>query len=131
MTTKSLFDIIDGWTLIFDRGDFEITLNEVSSCFYKLKVTFLLLEDLWDLLEMMDEPLEFMTNERMSFLIEKLLRDEARERVAKFVQVEFSGPPEYKIQVLNTEETIAQFPSWFKDYNGITWDEAKSRLFDK
>jgi len=128
---KSLFDILDSWTLIFDRGAAEITLNEISDSFYKHKVTFLFLEDLWDLLEMMDDPLEFMTDERMSYLIEKILRDEEKEKIARFVQVEISGSPEYKIEVLNVEETIAQFPSWFKDYDGLTWDEAKSRLFDK
>ena len=130
MTTRSFFDILDSWTLIFDRGAFEITLNEMSTFFYKQKVTFLLLEDLWDLLELMDDPLEFMTDERMSLLIENQLRDEAKERVAKFVQVEISGPPEHKIEVLNVEETINKFPSWFKKYDGITWDDAKSRLFD-
>lgn len=128
---KSLFDILDSWTLIFDRGTAEITLNEISGSFYKHKVTFLLLEDLWDLLEMMDDPLEFMTDERMSYLIEKILRDEEKERVAKFVQVEIPELPEYKIEVLNVEEAIAQFPSWFKEYDGMTWDEGMSRLFDK
>lgn len=130
MATRSLFDILDSWTLIFDRGTFEITLNEVSDQFYKHKVTFLLLEDLWDLLELMDDPLEFMTNERMSLLIENQLRDERKERVSQFVQVEISGPPEHKIEVLNVEETIAKFPSWFKKYDGMTWDDAKSSLFD-
>jgi hypothetical protein len=130
MTTRSLFDIIDSWTLFFDRGKYEITLNAISDSFYKRKVTFLLLENLWDLLEMMDDPLEFMTDDRMMHLIEKLLRDEERERVAKFVQVEISGPPEHKIEVLNTDETIAQFPSWFKEYDGMTWDDFKSSLFD-
>ena len=127
---KSLFDIIDSWTLIFDRVTFEITLNEVSDQFYKRKVTFLLLEDLWDLLELMDDSSEFMTDERMSYLIEKQLRDERKERVSKFVQVEISGPPEHKIEVLNVEETIIKFPSWFKKYDGMTWDDAKSSLFD-
>ncbi len=94
------------------------------------KVTFLLLEDLWDLLELMDDPLEFMTNERMSLLIENQLRDERKERVSKFVQVEISGPPEHKIEVLNVEETIAKFPSWFRKYDGMTWDDTKSSLFD-
>ena len=117
--------------MIFDRGAFEITLNEISTFFYKQKVTFLLLEDLWDLLELMDDPLEFMTNERMSNLVERQLRDEEKERVAKFVQVEISGPPEHKIEVLNVMETIAKFPSWFKKYDGMTWDDAMSSLFDK
>ena len=130
MTTRSFFDILDSWTLIFDRGTFEITLNKVSDQFYKRKVTFLLLEDLWDLLELMDDPLEFMTNERMSLLIENQLRDERKERVSKFVQVEISGPPEHKIEVLNVEETIAKFPSWFRKYDGMTWDDTKSSLFD-
>jgi hypothetical protein len=108
----------------------EITLNEVSKQFYERKVKFMLLEDLWDLLEMMDDPLEFMTDIRMSALIEKQLRDEVKEKVAKFVQIEFSGPSEVKFEVLNVDETITQFPEWFEDYDGMTWDDAKSSLFD-
>lgn len=127
---KSLFDIIDGWTLIFDRASMEITLNMVSKSFYKRKVKFTLLEDLWDLLEMMDDPLEFMTNIRMSNLIEKLLRDEDWADVAKFVQIDFVGLPEPKIEVLNVEDTISQFPDWFEDYDGMTLDDAYSSLFD-
>ena len=128
---KTLFDIIDGWTLIFDRAEMEITLNEVSKPFYEHKVKFMLLEDLWDLLEMMDNPQEFMTNERMSYLIEKLLHDEEKQKIAKFVQLEISKPPEYKIEVLNVEEAVDQFPSWFQEYDGMTWDDAMSSLFDK
>jgi hypothetical protein len=123
---KSLFDIIDGWTLIFDRAELEITLNSVSKPFYERKVKFMLLEDLWDLLEMMDDPLEFMTDLRMSHLIEKLLRDEERETVAQFVQIELPS-----MNVLNVEEIIAKFPGWFEKYDGMTLDESFSSLFDK
>ena len=80
---------------------------------------------------MMDDPLEFMTDERMAYLVEKILRDEKKQRVAKFVQLEISRPPEPKIEVLNVEETIARFPTWFKEYDGMTWDDAKSSFFDK
>ncbi|MGY5864337.1 MAG: hypothetical protein RTV41_07015 [Candidatus Thorarchaeota archaeon] len=129
--TKTLFDILDSWTLIFDRGFAEITLNEVSSAFYEKKVVFRLIEDLWDIMERYDDPLEFMTEGRMMSLIEKLLRDEENERIAKFVELELSGPPHYSIKVLNVDETITQFPSWFKEYDGMTWDDFTSSLFDK
>ncbi|MFW9794218.1 MAG: hypothetical protein ACFFEE_07950 [Candidatus Thorarchaeota archaeon] len=128
---KSLFDIIDGWTLFFDRGLVEITLNEVSSAFYKHKVMFLLLEDIWDILERFDDPSEFMTEKRLMMLIEQVLRDEKKEQVAQFVEIEVSDPPDFNLDVLNVEETIAKFPSWFKQYNGITWDEFSSNLLDK
>ena len=122
---KTLFEIIDAWTLIFDRASMEITLNRVAEPFYERKVKFMLLEDLWDLLEMMDDPQEFMTDIRMSNLIEKLLRDEAKENVARFVQLEL---PELK--VLNAEETITQFPDFFEDYDGMTLSDSFSSLFD-
>jgi len=122
---KTLFDIIDGWTLIFDRAELEITLNRVSQSFYERKVKFMLLEDLWDLLEMMDDPLEFMTDIRMSNLIEKLLRDEVKATVARFVQLELPG-----LNVLNAEETIAQFPDFFEDYDGMTLSDAWLSFFD-
>jgi hypothetical protein len=127
---KTLFDIVDGWTLIFDRAEMEITLNMVSKPFYERKVKFLLLEDLWDLLEMMDDPLEFMTDARMSNLIEKLLRDEGRAKVARFVQIDITKQPRLEMDVLNSDETLKQFPDWFDAYDGITWDDVKSSLFD-
>jgi hypothetical protein len=123
---RTLFDIIDGWTLLFNRTELENTLVEVSNPFYDEGVTFLLLEDLWDLLEKMDDPKEFMTDNRMEILIEKLLRDEDRARVAKFVQIEYPS-----LTVLNAKETIAKFLNWFEPYEDMTWDEAKSSLFDK
>lgn len=127
---KTFFDILDGWTLIFDRGAVEIILNEISQSFYKKKVVFQLLEDLWNLLEQYDDPTEFMTDERLSFLIEKLLRKEENEKIAKFVELELGGPPYYETKVLNIHETISKFPSWFKEYDGMTWDDVKSSLFD-
>jgi len=127
---KTFFDILDGWTLILDIGTVEVTLNEMSQAFYKKKVVFQLLEDLWDLVEQYVDPTEFMTEERFSFLIEKLLRKEENEEMARFVELELGGPPYYEIKVLNVDETIAQFPSKFKEYNGMTWDDAKSSLFD-
>ena len=128
---KTLFDILDSWTLILDRGAVEITLSDISSSFYQKKVVFLLLEDLWDILEQFDDPKEFMTVERMMVLVEKILRDEQKEEVAKFVEIDNSGPPYFKSTVLNVDETINQFPSWFKEYDGITWDEFSSSLLDK
>jgi hypothetical protein len=127
---KTFFDVLDGWTLIIDRGIVEITLNEVSQAFYKKKVVFQLVEDLWDLLEEFDDPTEFMTEDRMSLLVEKLLRNEENERIAKFVELELTESPYYSIKVLNVEETISRFPSWFKEYGGMTWDEVTSSLFD-
>ncbi|MHA2026847.1 MAG: hypothetical protein ACW98U_13190 [Candidatus Thorarchaeota archaeon] len=129
--TKTLFDILDSWTLIVDRGRVEITLNDISSSFYQKKVVFLLLEDIWDIIEQFDDPTEFMTEGRLMMLIEKILRDEQKEKVAKFVQVEESGPPYFKTTVLNVDETINQFPSWFRAYEGITWDEFSSSLLDE
>jgi hypothetical protein len=123
---RTLFDIIDGWTLLFNRTELENTLVEVSNPFYDEGVTFLLLEDLWDLLEKMDDPKEFMTDIRMSNLIEKLLRDEDKAKVAEFVQIEYPS-----LTVLNAKETIEKFPDWFEPYEGLTWDEAKSSMFDK
>lgn len=126
---KSLFDILDAWTLIFDRVEMEITLTDVSYPFNEKRLKFRLLEDLWDLFEMLDNPDEYMTDMRMSNLVVKFLRGEGRENVAKFVQIEVSGPPGLRMEVLNVEETIAQFPDWFEPLEGMTFDEFKSSLF--
>jgi hypothetical protein len=128
---KTFFEILDGWTLILERGTVEITLNEISQAFYKKGVVFQLMEDLWDLLEQYDDPTEFMTDERLSYMIEKLLRNEENEKIAKFVELELDGPPYYETKVLNVDETISKFPSWFKKYDGMTWDDFTSSLFDK
>ena len=47
---QTLFNIIDGWTLLFNRAELENTLVEVSNPFYDEDVKFMLLEDLWNLL---------------------------------------------------------------------------------
>ncbi|MFW9927065.1 MAG: hypothetical protein ACFFDM_09875 [Candidatus Thorarchaeota archaeon] len=128
---KTFFDVLDGWTLMVDRGTVEITLNEISRAFNEKRVVFQLLEDLWDLLEQYDEPTEFMTDERLSYLIEKLLRKDENEKIARFVELELSGPPYYETKVLNVDETISEFPTCFKEYTGMTWDDFKSSFFDK
>ncbi|MFW9834487.1 MAG: hypothetical protein ACFFEK_10865 [Candidatus Thorarchaeota archaeon] len=123
---RTLFDIINQWTLFYNETELENTLVEVSNPFNDEGVTFQLLEDLWDLLKKKDDSKESMTDIRMEILIDKLLGDEDRAKVAKFVQIDYPS-----LTVLNAKETIAKFPDWFEPYEGMTWDEAKSSLFDK
>lgn len=120
MTARSLFEILDSWTLKWDRPTIDLTLNEIATPFYNEKVAFMLIDRIWDILELIDDPLEFMTEERKMHQIEQLLREERVERVANFVQIEISESPEPKMAVLNVEETIAQFPSWFEKYEPIS-----------
>lgn len=131
MATQSLYAILDGWTLFWDSASIDITLNEIASAFYKQKVSFVLLDRVWDMLEYVDDPLEFMTDGEKMYYLEKLLSDEQFEEVARFVQIQVTNAPEHKISVMNAKETIAKFPSWFEEYEGITWDEYKSKLFDE
>ncbi len=117
--TSTLYDIIDTWTMKWDRGAIENTLKHVAAPFYKLKLVFFLLEEIWDLLEFVDDPMEFMTEERKIEQIEKLLGDSKIERAAKFVELEIVESPELKITVLNTEDVIAKHPSWFDKWDGV------------
>ncbi|MHA1963848.1 MAG: hypothetical protein ACXACG_06430 [Candidatus Thorarchaeota archaeon] len=119
MTARTLFEILDSWTLIWDRPTIDLTLNELATPFYDRKVTFMLIDKLWDMLELIDDPLEFMTEERKRYQIEQVLREKRVEQVANFVQIEISGSSEPKISVLNADETIAQFPSWFEKYEPV------------
>lgn len=59
---------------------------------------------------------------------EMLLRDEQFKQVAKFVRIESSGPPAFKITVLNIEEVVGRFPEWSEEFKGISWDEFGSSL---
>ena len=70
---KTLYDLIDAWTVTWDRGTIEITLEQVSAPFYKHKLVFFLIEKIWDALEFIDDPLEFMTEERKIQQIENIL----------------------------------------------------------
>jgi hypothetical protein len=126
----TLYDLIDTWTMKWDRAVVEITLNQVSAPFYKHKVVFFLLEEIWDILEIIDDPLEFMTEARKIQQIEKFLSSELNERAAKFVKVEVTESPRLEISVLNAEETIAQHPSWFEPWEGMTMSEFGSKLLD-
>ncbi|MFW9786984.1 MAG: hypothetical protein ACFFE2_00200 [Candidatus Thorarchaeota archaeon] len=128
---KSLFDIISAWTLFFNLDEMEDTLIQVSTQFNDKKVKFKLLEDLSDLHELMYDPNESMTDTRMSILIDRFIFEKEKQDVAQFVKIESSGPPEYRLEVLNIEETIAKFPDWFEPFEGMTWDDTRSRLLDK
>ena len=127
----TFFDIIDGWTLRWDRGTVEITLNDVSDVFYRLGKIFFLTEDLWNLLEVADDPSEFMTDARAVTLVEDLLRKEMAATAARAVQLEVPDSPEQKIRVLNAENVIKSHPYWFEVYEGMTLSDAYSSLIDK
>ena len=126
---KTLYDIIDSWTMNWDRSSIEITLEQVSAPFYKRKLVFFLLEEIWNALEFIDDPLEFMTEERKIKEIENILSSARNERAAKFVRVEIVESPKLKIAVLNAEKTITKNPGWFKPWEGVTWKEvAETKL---
>ena len=120
--TKTLYDIIDTWTMKWDREAIETTLKQVAAPFYKHKLVFFLLEEIYDTLEFIDDPMEFMTEERKIEQIEKLLGVGRIERAAKFVELEIVEAPELKIKVLNAEDVIAKHPGWFDKWDGVTWD---------
>ncbi len=111
--TTTLYDIIDTWTMKWDRVLIDSVLQQVAAPFYKRKLVFFLLEEIWDALEYIDDPLEFMTEARKIQQIENLLGYGKIERAAKFVKLEIVESPELKITVLNAEEAIAKHPSWF------------------
>jgi hypothetical protein len=116
--SKTLYDIMDSWTMIWDRGSIELTLQYVSAPFYEKKLIFFLLEEIWNMLEFTDDPLEFMTEERKIKQLENLLSNEEIELAAKSVQIEVIEFPEFKIIVQNTDDIISRYPLWFKP-----WDE--------
>jgi hypothetical protein len=114
--SKTLYDIMDSWTMTWDRESIELTLKYVSAPFYKHKLIFFLLEELWDLLECIDDPLEFMTDERKIKQLENLLSHEEIELAAKSVQIQVVESPEFKIIVQNVDDLISQYPLWFEPY---------------
>ncbi|MGY5872950.1 MAG: hypothetical protein RTV72_11935 [Candidatus Thorarchaeota archaeon] len=126
--SKTLYDIIDSWTMNWDRGVIEITLNQVSESFNKRKLVFFLIEQIWDALELIDDPLEFMTEARKIKQIEKILSSERNERAAKFVKIEVVESPRLMVTVLNAEETIAKNPGWFEPWEGMTWGDFSDKL---
>lgn len=117
---KTLYDIIDTWTMNWNRGAIESTLQQVATTFNERKLVFFLLEEIWDALEIIDDPLEFLTEERKIQQIEKLLSIKRNERAAKAVKLEIIESQELKIEVLNAEEVITENPSWFEKWERIT-----------
>ena len=120
--TTTLYDIIDKLTLKWDRGLIESILKQVSTPFYEHKLVFFLLEEIWDMLEFIDDPMEFMTEDRKIEQIEKLLGVSRIERAAKSVELEIVETPELKIKILNAEEVITKHPGWFTKRDEVTWD---------
>jgi len=117
---KTLYDIIDTWTMNWNRGAIESTLQQVADTFSERKLVFFLLEEIWDALEIIDDPLEFMTDERKIQHIENLLSIRRNERAAKAVKLEIVESPDVKIVVLNAEEVITNNPRWFEDWDGVS-----------
>jgi hypothetical protein len=112
-----LFDIIDQWTLIpWDKNKVEMTVTQISHTFYNMDKILLLLEEIWDILELVDSPTEYMTEERIKRRFELLLSDESVERCAKAIHIEMSFDSEPIIEVLNAKEIIEDHPEWFDDY---------------
>ncbi|TFH05192.1 MAG: hypothetical protein E4H14_13245 [Candidatus Thorarchaeota archaeon] len=128
--SMTFYDLIDSWTMNWNRGTIEITLEQVSAPFYKRKLIFFLIEEIWNALEFIDDPLEFMTEERKINQIEKILSSERNERAAKFVKLEVIESPELMISVLNAEETIAKHPGWFEPWEGLTLGESGDKLIE-
>jgi len=119
----SLYDVIDKWTTDWNRPSIETILDQVSTQFYEHKFVFFLFEKIWDALELIDDPLEFMTEERKVRQIENILSSERNERAAKFVKLEVVEYPRLKITILNADETIAKHPGWFAPLERVTLDE--------
>lgn len=114
---KTLYDVIDQWTLIpWDRILVETTVSQISNIFYEKDKILMLLEEIWDILELVDNPSEFMTEERIKRHFELLLSDESVERCAKSIQLEMTNGPKPMIEVLNADAIIADHPEWFEDY---------------
>ena len=123
---KTLYEVIDSWTTEWDIGLIEIILNMVAEEFYKHKHTFYLLEDIWNVLDLTDGPLEFLMGKELG----DFLRKERNEQAAKSVRLEITEPPRLTVNVLNAQELIATHPDWFKPWEGMTLSEFGAKLFD-
>ena len=128
--TTTLYDLIDSWTMKWDRAIIEVTLNQIADPFYKHKLIFFVLEEIWNILELIDDPLEFMTEARKIQQIEKLLSSDLNEYAAKSVMVKVVESPRLEYIVLNAEELIKEHPDWFEPWEGMTLSEFGDKLFD-
>ncbi len=131
MTRHSLYYILEGWSYLLDRGEAEITLNQIADCFHKRKVNFLLIEQFYDSLKWFETSSEGLTDDEIMYRIGNMLGNKEFSAVTKFIQIENSGPPYYTISVANIDETIAQFPTWFEEFTGMTLDDFSKKLFGK
>jgi hypothetical protein len=128
---KTLYDMMDDWTLVWDDIEVEMALTQLSREFSKHGVVFFVLEHLWDMYEATQDPREYMIDERKMTLIVGLLRDEGVEQAARALEIETEGPPNFKMSPLNIEQLITENPSWFRDFEGPTLEEAYDSLSDK
>lgn len=131
MTRHSLYYILEGWSYLLDRGEVEITLNQIADCFHKHKLNFLLINQFYDSLKWFETSPDALTDNEVMYRIGNMLGNEEFSAVTKFMQIENSGPPYYTISVANIDEVIAQFPSWFEEFTGMTLDDFAKKLFGK
>ena len=78
----------------------------------------------------MDDPFSFLTEETGLDRFTNLLSTPQNEHAARSVRVAVSESPSYEVSVLNVDEVIAQNPSWFTPYEGMTLSEFGAKLFD-
>lgn len=126
----TLYDLMDGWTLVWDDTEVEMRLLQLGDEFSKHKVIFHVLEKLFDVYEATQDPLEFMTDERKMMLVVGLLRDNAIERAAKAVELDVPRSLDESLQVLNADTLMRDFPSLFEDSERPSRDEMFRSLFD-
>jgi hypothetical protein len=127
MTT--LYDLIDKWTIEpWNQGFIDQVLYQVAAPFYDRRLIFFLLEEIWDLIEIIEDPLEFMTDAVKIKHMETLLDDDLIVRAAKAIKVNVDESSEFTITVLNADEVIEEHPDWFEKDESMTLDEVVENL---
>ena len=115
---KTLYDVIDRWTLEpWDRASIELVLSQVAQSFYARQKILLLIEEIWDVLELIDSPHEYMTEERKKQQFEFLLHDQSIEQCAKAIQLDIDETPAFQVSVINVDDVIQNHPECFDEYS--------------
>ena len=126
----NFYEIMKGWTSNpWNREKIDSTLDYVGAAFTDKELAFLLIDDLYDWLEQFDGPFDsMMPSKQKQQQFQIFLDNKETIEVSRSLDLEVEESPELRIAILNADDVITKYPSWFEKYKPTTWDDVEETL---
>ncbi len=126
----NFYEMMKSWTInSWNREEIDSILDYIAEPFTDRELAFLLIDDLYDWLEQIDGPFDSMMpskHKQQQFQI--FLDNKEIIEVSRSLELEVEDSPELEITILNIDEVVTKYPSWFEKYKPTTWDDVEENL---